>query len=226
MGRGGPSRRSPFLKRKAMETSKRRTNLSSAELRRLEHFEHLRDELERDGWHATELVLAMEHVARRGMAMGAALCVPFAIAWLAFWGLHAPSLWQVLACWIANLVLIPTHEAIHGITWAACNPSRFKAIEFGFMKESCTPYCTCVEPLGRTGYIVGALAPLVLLGIAPAIAGIALGNGVVFALALLMILGASGDILVAAELLRHKSAGSELICVDHPSECGLVVFER
>ena len=94
------------------------------------------------------------------------------------------------------------------------------------MKESCTPYCTCVEPLGRTGYIVGTLAPLVLLGIAPAIAGIALGNGVVFALALLMILGASGDILVAAELLRHKSAGSELICVDHPSECGLVVFER
>lgn len=209
-----------------METSKRRRNPSSAELRRLVHFEHLQNELERDGWRATELVLAMEDVARRGMAMGAAACVPFAIAWLAIWGIQAPSIWQVIACCVIYLALIAVHEAIHGVAWAICNPRHFKAIEFGFMLESLTPYCTCVEPMGRTRYVIGALAPLAVLGIAPAIAGIALGNGVVFVLALLMILGASGDILVAVELLRHKGTGSEFICVDHPSECGLVVFER
>lgn len=209
-----------------METSKRRRNPSSAELRRLVHFEHLQNELEHNGWRATELVLAMEDVARRGMAMGAAACVPFAIAWLAIWGIQAPSIWQVIACCVIYLALIAVHEAIHGIAWAICNPRRFKAIEFGFMLESPTPYCTCVEPMGCTRYVIGALAPLAVLGIAPAIAGIALGNGVVFVLALLMILGASGDILVAVELLRHKGTGSEFICVDHPSECGLVVFER
>ena len=209
-----------------METSKRRRNPSSAELRHLVHFEHLQNELERDGWRATELVLAMEDVARRGMAMGAAACVPFAIAWLAIWGIQAPIIWQVIACCVIYLALIAVHEAIHGVAWAICNPRRFKAIEFGFMLESLTPYCTCVEPMGRTRYVIGALAPLAVLGIAPAIAGIALGNGVVFVLALLMILGASGDILVAVELLQHKGTGSEFICVDHPSECGLVVFER
>lgn len=209
-----------------METSKRRRNPSSAELRRLVHFEHLQNELEREGWHATELVLPMERVAKQGMAMGAAACVPFAIAWLAIWGIQAPSIWQVIACCVIYLALIAVHEAIHGVAWAICNPRRFKAIEFGFMLESLTPYCTCVEPMGRTRYVIGALAPLAVLGIAPAIAGIALGNGVVFVLALLMILGASGDILVAVELLRHKGTGSEFICVDHPSQCGLVVFER
>lgn len=168
----------------------------------------------------------MERVAKQGMAMGAAACVPFAIIWLALWGLQAPSIWQVLACCVAYPVLIPTHEAIHGITWAACNPLHFKAIEFGFMRESLTPYCTCTEPLGRACYITGSLAPLVVLGLAPAIAGVALGAGVVFVLALLMILGASGDIFVVVELLRHERTGNEVICVDHPSECGLVIFER
>ena len=209
-----------------MEANERRTSLSDAEVRRTEHFENLRDGLEREGWHATELVLPMERVVKQGMAMGAAACVPFAIIWLALWGLQVPSIWQVLACCIAYLVLIPTHEAIHGITWAACNPLHFKAIEFGFMRESLTPYCTCAEPLGRASYITGSLAPLVVLGLAPAIAGVALGAGVVFVLALLMILGASGDIFVVVELLRHERTGNEVICVDHPSECGLVVFER
>lgn len=209
-----------------MQSNDRRTNLSDAEVRRTEHFESLRDGLEREGWHATELVLPMECVAKQGMAMGAAVCVPFAIIWLALWGLQAPSIWQVLVCCIAYLVLIPAHEAIHGLTWAACNPLHFKAIEFGFMRESLTPYCTCAEPLGRASYITGSLAPLVVLGLAPAIAGIALGAGVVFVLALVMILGASGDIFVVAELLRHERTGNEVICVDHPSECGLVVFER
>ena len=209
-----------------MEANERRTSLSDAEVRRTEHFENLRDGLEREGWHATELVLPMERVVKQGMAMGAAACVPFAIIWLALWGLQVPSIWQVLACCIAYLVLIPTHEAIHGITWAACNPLHFKAVEFGFMRESLTPYCTCAEPLGRASYITGSLAPLVVLGLAPAIAGVALGAGVVFVLALLMILGASGDIFVVVELLRHERTGNEAICVDHPSECGLVVFER
>ena len=209
-----------------MEANERRTSLSDAEVRRTEHFENLRDALEREGWHATVLVLPMERVAKQGMAMGAAACVPFAIIWLALWGLQVPSIWQVLACCIAYLVLIPTHEAIHGITWAACNPLHFKAIEFGFMRESLTPYCNCAEPLGRASYITGSLAPLVVLGLAPAIAGVALGAGVVFVLALLMILGASGDIFVVVELLRHERTGNEAICVDHPSECGLVVFER
>lgn len=168
----------------------------------------------------------MERVTKQGMAMGAAACVPFAIIWLALWGLQVPSIRQVLACCIAYLVLIPTHEAIHGITWAACNPLHFKAIEFGFMRESLTPYCTCTEPLGRACYITGSLAPFVVLGLAPAIASIVLGAGVVFVLALLMILGASGDIFVVVELLRHERTGNEVICIDHPSECGLVVFER
>lgn len=209
-----------------MQSNDRRTNLSDAEVRRTEHFESLRNNLAHEGWRATELVLPMERVAKLGMAMGAAACVPFAIIWLALWGLQTPSIWQVLACCVAYLVLIPTHEAIHGITWAACNPLHFKAIEFGFMRESLTPYCTCTEPLGRACYITGSLAPLVVLGLAPAIAGIALGAGVVFVLALLMILGASGDIFVVVELLRHKKMDDKLICVDHPSECGLVVFER
>ena len=44
----------------------------SAQSRTGRLLDHFATELERDGWRATELVLALEDVARRGMAMGAA----------------------------------------------------------------------------------------------------------------------------------------------------------
>ena len=200
--------------------------LTESEAGRSENLERLRDRLEKQGWRATELTIPMEKVGTWGLAVGAAMCLPLLAVWLAACGLSAPQPWQVLAVCVGYAVLIPLHEGVHGLTWALCNPRHFKAIEFGFMREYLTPYCTSGEPMSRAAYLAGSLMPLIVLGIAPAVAGIVLANGVAFVLGLLMVLGASGDVLVAARLVRHGASAGETLCVDHPSECGLVVFER
>ena len=200
--------------------------MTEAEIRRTKNLGRLSGELEAQGWHATELTIPMEEVGTKGLLFGIVMCLPFLVAWLVFHGLSAPQLWQVFAICAGYVVLIPVHEGVHGLTWALCNPQHFKAVEFGFMREYLTPYCTSVEPMDRTAYLAGSLMPLLVLGFAPAVVGIAFGNGVTFVLGLLMVLGASGDMLVAVQLVQHGKGAGEMLCVDHPSECGLVVFER
>ncbi len=200
--------------------------LTEAEARRTQNLHRLSGELAEQGWHATEVIVPMEKVGTQGFLAGIAMCLPFFAAWLAPYGLSAPRLWQILAICVGYIALIPAHEGIHGLTWALCTPRHFKTIEFGFMREYLTPYCTCVEPMGRKAYLAGSMMPLIALGVIPAVAGIVTGNGVIFALGLLMVLGASGDMLVAVQLMRHHGNAGEMLCVDHPSECGLVVFER
>ena len=80
--------------------------------------------------------------------------------------------------------------------------------------------------MGRAGYLAGVFAPFLVLGVGLSVAGIVLANGVVLALGATMIFGAGGDLLVAAKLLKHGKPAGEQLCVDHPSQCGLVVFER
>jgi len=45
-------------------------------------------------------------------------------------------------------------------------------------------------------------------------------------LALCMILGACGDFMIVMKMIRHKEGGSHVIYMDHPYECGVVVFEQ
>ena len=41
-----------------------------------------------------------------------------------------------------------------------------------------------------------------------------------------MILAGGGDLTILLKLLRYKSKKEEILYMDHPYECGLVVFER
>ena len=93
------------------------------------------------------------------------------------------------------------------------------------MKEYFTPYCTCNEALTRTQYIIGALAPTVILGILPCVIAIAVGSAPFFLLGALMILAGGGDLAICKKLLSHKQTG-ETFYLDHPTECGLVGFSK
>ena len=83
---------------------------------------------------------------------------------------------QMIIFVIAILLLVVVHELIHGITWSVFTEHHFGDIEFGFMKEYLTPYCTCKCPLSKGKYIIGALMPLIILGIIPMAAGIIMGS--------------------------------------------------
>ena len=126
---------------------------------------------------------------------------------------------------LAYLVLVVVHELIHGLFFGLFAPSHWRTIEFGVIWKYLTPYCTCGEPLLWWHYLIGSLAPGVILGLAPGIIGAVTGQIWILPMVVLMIIGAGGDILVALKLLRHHATCRNAIYLDHPSECGLVAFE-
>lgn len=123
-------------------------------------------------------------------------------------------------------VLIVVHELIHGAFWAIFAKNHLKSIEFGFMVQYLTPYCCCKEVLTRGQYIIGGIMPTVLLGVVPAVVAIFSGSSLLFAIGCLMILAGGGDLTILLKILMYRSKKEEILYMDHPYECGLVVFER
>ena len=201
--------------------------LTEAEQKRLARFNQHCTELEAQGYRKTELTVGIV----KANVVTIAVSIPLIAAALALFLLvnHSPIDPHAAASplvFIAVLALIVVHELIHGFTWSFFAPHRFADIEFGFMKEYLTPYCTCTAPLPREGYIVGSLAPLVTLGIIPTAVAIATGSFTLLVVGLFMILGAGGDVMIVLMLLRHKSSASEQLICDHPTQAGSVLFER
>ena len=213
--------------RKRLEEKDRQ--LSDAEKARLERFERTSEELGRQGYRMTELTVGI--VKANVVAMIAAVPV-FIVGMLLFFLVNSDREIKmltptgVIVSIVILLALVVVHELIHGLTWSLFTERRFKDIEFGFMKEFLTPYCTCTVPLARGPYLAGALMPLIILGIIPTAIAIATGSLLLLMLGLIMILSAGGDIMIAMKILGYRSASGEILFYDHPTKAGGVVFER
>ena len=133
---------------------------------------------------------------------------------------------SMLILLVSYIVLIVVHELIHGLTWSIFTLNRWKDIEFGIMMQYLTPYCTCGTPLDKRHYILGALMPLIPLGLIPAVIAIFTGSAVLLYISIIMILSAGGDVLLVRELLRFKTDAKESLIYDHPTQAGCVVFTR
>lgn len=127
---------------------------------------------------------------------------------------------------VAMLGLIVVHELIHGLVWGGFAKSKFKSIDFGIQKETLTPYCTCSEPLSKSQYIIGSIMPCIILGIIPSIAGVLADSLLLLLIGLIMIAGAGGDLTITLKMLTYHSDKKEIIIMDHPTECGFIVFEK
>lgn len=212
---------------KQFEKEKQR-KLSPQEEKRLARFNVVCAELEGEGYARTDLTVGI--VGANVFAMVFAVPV-FVIGFGAFvyvnhgLAINSSPPW-LIGVLVAFVVLTVVHELIHGLTWSVFAKDGFKDIEFGFMKEYLTPYCTCATPLPRNGYITGTLMPGIVLGIIPAIVGVLINSYMVLLLGLVMTVAASGDILVVFELMRHRSDATEKLIYDHPTQAGCVVFER
>ena len=126
----------------------------------------------------------------------------------------------------ASLVLTVLHEKIHGWFWSIGAENGKKDIEFGFQKETLTPYCTCTSPLTKSMYILGSMMPMTILGVVLGIVTIFINNFVLLAVSAIQIIGGAGDILISAMLLFHKTKGKDIVLLDHPTKIGLVSFEK
>ena len=130
---------------------------------------------------------------------------------------------------VAFLSMIPLavlHEKIHGWFWTIGAENGAKDIEFGFMKETLTPYCTCASPLSKPIYILGSMMPMTILGILVGVASIFTGSIVMLIIGALQTTGGAGDILISCMLLLRNTKGKDVVLLDHPTKIGLVAFEK
>ena len=201
--------------------------LTEAEQRRLDAFEEMAEERIRRGYERVDLTVSL----RRANVFGVILLIPLLMgSMLLFFLLHEDvtgfRAGTMVLFLVLFAVLIVVHELIHGITWALFAEHHWKDIRFGFIREYLTPYCTCTVPLKRGEYIVGALMPMLLLGILPLLAGLLGGWWLPVLLGVAMTDAAAGDLLIVWDLLRYRSGREEIVYMDHPTQAGGVIFQR
>lgn len=115
---------------------------------------------------------------------------------------------------------IVVHELVHAAVWVYAGGGGWRRVRFGWNWKALAPFAHYTEPLPVGAYRVGAVAPLVLLGIVPAVVGTLAGWGGVAAFGWLLAAGAAGDLAVLW-LLRGVPAGA--LVTDHPSRAGCLV---
>ncbi|MFV0607312.1 MAG: DUF3267 domain-containing protein [Niabella sp.] len=129
-----------------------------------------------------------------------------------------------LLVWVIIFIAgIIAHELVHGITWSFFTKKGFKAISFGVLKKTLTPYCHCNEPLLIKQYITGAITPFIFVGLIPGIAGIITGSVGWLVFGIFYTIGAIGDFMIINLLKKEKMTDYAL---DHPSEAGCYVYRK
>ncbi len=129
-------------------------------------------------------------------------------------------LWRFLLVFVAGVVV---HEALHGIAWRLAGAPA-GTVRFGFQLKTLTPYAHCSAAMPARAYRLGAATPGLLLGLVPALVGLALALGDVFWFGVFFTLAAGGDALI---LWLLRGVPSARLVRDHPSKPGcLILSER
>lgn len=181
-----------------------------------------------------EIAEAGKWARRMLVFVGLCFVLPFYLVWRG--SITTPSIGHYIeltgvVLWLANfsiavlliLVGVVLHELLHGLVWALFASKGFRSISFGVVWEYLTPYCHCKVPLRINQYILGGIAPGIVLGIIPLIYSLVSGSlgwllwGAFFTYA------ASGDCLVIAQLMKEDGS---LYVQDHPSELGYYLLKQ
>jgi hypothetical protein len=116
---------------------------------------------------------------------------------------------------------IVAHELIHGLAWAAASRRPLSAIELGVRWRSLAPYAHPRAPVSARAYRIGAVMPMLALGLAPALVALATGMPRVMAWGMFFVFTAGGDLLVL--WLIRRVPGDRLI-EDHTDRVGCRVL--
>ncbi len=156
--------------------------------------------------------------------------VVFGLPYLFVWGFNSNPLLKSDNIFLKYLSLpvmlilgVVLHELIHGIFFAKYAQKGVRSVKFGVMWKALAPYAHCKEPLKIKEYKVALVAPLILVGILPAIIGIITGSSELLILGIAMSGGAAGDLMIY-DLIKKENP--EDYVQDHPSEAGYFIFRE
>ena len=142
------------------------------------------------------------------------------MAMYAIWGdFSLGNPWNGMLFIIGFWVGVAVHELIHGFTWMRVTHSSFSHLRFGLLRGGV--YCHTDVPMSKRKYVVGALMPLLLLGIVPFLLSYVIHSLWLMLFGVIFIGCAMGDVLIVWAI-RHDSA--DTLVYDHPSEAGCVVY--
>ena len=208
--------------------SEKERPLTEAEKKRLEKFENFCDEMEEKGYRITALTAGIKEANTKALLVFLPFGILFFILFFAVNSVEkfSATVGGFVVLIVAFLVFSVVHELLHGIVWGLFAENKFRDIEFGYIKEYFTPYCTCKAPLKKGPYLVGALTPLLILGILPCVISVFTGSFLLLIFGLCMIGGAGGDVLISLRLLKQRSNAGEVLYLDHPTKAGSVMFEK
>lgn len=141
-------------------------------------------------------------------------------AMYAIWGgVSLGKPWGSMLFALGIVVGVAVHELIHGLAWMWVTHSGFRHLRFGLLAGGV--YCHIDVPMNKRKYVVGALMPLLLLGIVPYLLSFATNSLWLMLFGTLFIACAMGDVMIVWAI-RHESA--DTLVYDHPSEPGCVVY--
>ena len=146
------------------------------------------------------------------------------VGWMAMNAIHQDIAFTHIDFMLAALLILVclvVHELVHGITWLLFLKRGFSHLRFGLMKGAA--YCHIDLPMLKHQYVVGALMPLLLVGVVPWAAGILAGSATWLLVGAVLIGGAVGDIMIVWKLRREPS---DALVYDHPNEGGCYVYHK
>jgi hypothetical protein len=173
----------------------------------------------------TEISLSIEEVTRK--AVGLILPVLFATG-IPFFVLHGFSPfaeWSLVGVGLFIVILIfgiPAHELLHALVFGAFARGGYRSVKFGVDRSTYTPYCHCTTPIRVQWYRVGALLPLLLMGVVPFVISLFSGSFGYWLFGYFYIIAAGGD-LVALKMLKNIPAHRKVL--DHPEKMGFYVLD-
>lgn len=115
------------------------------------------------------------------------------------------------------------HEAIHGISIALIGKQGFKQVKFGFNADYYAPYAHSKTPLKAIYYKISTFAPLLILGLVPALLSLFVNSTFMLFFGIVFIFAASGDILI---LWKIRKVANNCLVADHPERAGCYVYEN
>ena len=170
--------------------------------------------------------LSIEKASIRALYMIFPIVVIYALPFYLVWGKNAllalrfHSLLFLLLFVVLGIVI---HELLHGIVWAFFSKKGFRSIHFGIKWEYFTPYCHCTESLKVWQYVLGGIAPLIFMGVLPAIYAMFTGNALWMFYGIFFSIAAGGDIQAIWMLRKFRP---DQMVQDHPEELGFILYDE
>ena len=127
--------------------------------------------------------------------------------------------WSSMLFCIGIFAGVAVHELIHGFTWMWATRSGFSHLRFGLLQGGV--YCHIDVPMSKRKYVVGALMPLMLLGVVPFLLSFATNSLWLMLFGAIFIGCAMGDVLIVWAIRKEPP---DTLVYDHPSEPGCIVY--